>query len=202
MSFEETAALPRSARERLIARTHVALLRAVNVGGRNVLPMKDLTALCEQAGCRDVVTYIQSGNVAFRATAAVAQRLPAALARAIRAKAGFAVPVIVRDGAALAAVVKANPFLKAAGADPAALDMLHVGFLAAAPEAARVAGLDARRSPPDEFVVRGAEVYFRFPGGMGRSKLTAAYFDSKLATTITVRNWRTVGKLLELLRPP
>jgi uncharacterized protein (DUF1697 family) len=177
-------------------RTHVALLRAVNVGGRNGLPMKDLAALCEAAGCRDVVTYIQSGNVAFSASAAVAKKLPAALRRAIQAHAKIDVPVIVRDAAALAAVARENPLLE----DGAQLGELHVGFLADAPTAARVAALDPARSPPDVFVVRDREVYFRFPKGVGKSKLTVTYFDAKLATTITLRNWRTVGALLELLR--
>jgi uncharacterized protein (DUF1697 family) len=177
-------------------RTHVALLRAINVGGRNALPMKDLARLCEDAGCRDVVTYIQSGNVAFHAPAALAKKLPATLARAIEAHAKIAVPVIVRDAAALTAVARENPFLKA-GADPSEL---HVGFLADAPPAERVAALDPRRSPPDEFVVRGAEIYFRFPRGVGRSKLSVTYFDGKLATTTTLRNWRTLGALLDLLK--
>jgi uncharacterized protein (DUF1697 family) len=176
-------------------RTHVALLRAINVGGRNALPMKDLATLCEAEGCRDVVTYIQSGNVAFNATAAVAKKLPAALQRSIAERAKIDVPVIVRDAAALAAIVRGNPYLKT-GADP---DELHVGFLASAPPAALVSALDPRRSPPDEFVVRGGEVYFRFPKGVGKSRLTVTYFDAKLATTITLRNWRTLGALMELL---
>jgi uncharacterized protein (DUF1697 family) len=176
-------------------RTHVALLRAINVGGRNALPMKDLAALCEAAGCRDVVTYIQSGNVAFGATAALAKKLPAALEAAIRARAGIDVPVIVRDAAALAAVACGNPFL-AEGVDAAEL---HVGFLAATPTAARIAALDGQRSPPDAFVVRGREIFFRFPKGVGKTKLTVTYFDAKLATTITLRNWRTLGALLELV---
>jgi uncharacterized protein (DUF1697 family) len=176
-------------------RTHVALLRAINVGGRNALPMKDLAVLCEAEGCRDVVTYIQSGNVAFTATSAVAKKLPAALQRAIASHAQLDVPVIVRDAAALAAIARGNPFLKA-GVDP---NELHVGFLADAPAPARIAALDSNRSPGDEFVVNGAEVYFRFPKGVGRSKLTVTYFDAKLATTITLRNWRTLGALMELL---
>ena len=176
-------------------RTHVALLRAINVGGRNALPMKDLAALCEAAGCRDVMTYIQSGNVAFGATAALAKKLPAALEAAIRKRAGIDVPVIVRDAAALAAVARDNPFL-AEGVDAAEL---HVGFLAATPTAAQIAALDARRSPPDAFVVRGGEVYFRFPRGAGKTKLTVTYFDAKLATTITLRNLRTLQALRELL---
>jgi uncharacterized protein (DUF1697 family) len=176
-------------------RTHVALLRAINVGAGRALPMKDLAAMCEGAGCRDVVTYIQSGNVAFGATAAVAKKLPEALRAAIQRRIKLDVPVVVRDAAALAAVARENPFL-CPGVDPGEL---HVGFLADAPSAARIAALDPARSPPDEFLVRGREVFFRFPKGVGRSKLTVTYFDSKLATTITLRNWRTVGALLELL---
>jgi uncharacterized protein (DUF1697 family) len=177
-------------------RTHVALLRAINVGGRNALPMADLARLVAEAGCRDVVTYIQSGNIAFNATTAVAKKLPEALRAAIAAHARLDVPVIVRDAAALMAIARDNPFVRS-GVDPGEL---HVGFLADAPTADRVAALDERRSPPDEFIVRGAEIYFRFPKGVGRSKLTVAYFDGKLATTTTLRNWRTVGALLDLLK--
>src|SRR4051812_8163031 len=134
----------------MAARTHVALLRAINVGGRNSLPMKDLRELCEAAGCKDVVTYIQSGNVAFGASAALAKKLPAALEKAILVRAGIRVPVIVRAAADLTAAARAHPFLKA-GVDTTEL---HVGFLADAPTAERIALLDPRRSPPDEFVVR------------------------------------------------
>jgi uncharacterized protein (DUF1697 family) len=176
------------------ARTHVALLRAINVGGRNSLPMKDLVKLCEAAGCRDVATYIQSGNVVFGASAALAKKLPTALETAIRSHAGIGVPVILREAAALRAIARANPFLNA-GADPGEL---HVGFLARAPAPAQIAALDPRRSPPDDFVVVGSEVYFRFPKGVGPSKLSVTYFDAKLGTTITLRNWRTLQKLIEL----
>jgi len=75
---------------------------------------------------------------------------------------------------------------------------LHLGFLADVPHASRVAALDPERSPPDRFHVRGREIYFHLPTGIGKRKLTSAYFDSKLATTLTVRNWRTVLTLLEM----
>jgi uncharacterized protein (DUF1697 family) len=71
-------------------------------------------------------------------------------------------------------------------------------FLADAPARAAVAGLDSRRSPPDEFAVVGREIYLRLPHGVARTKLTNAWFDSRLATTSTMRNWRTVLKLVEL----
>jgi uncharacterized protein (DUF1697 family) len=173
---------------------YVALMRGVNVGGKNRLPMKDLAAIFAGAGCADVVTYIQSGNVVFRATDACAARVPAAVAKAVADRFAFRSPVVMRSAAELRAVARGNPYRKA-GAD---VDALHVLFLADCPAAARVAELDPHRSPPDEFQVRGREVYLRCPNGVGRSKLTVGYFDSKLSTTSTLRNWRTVLKLVEM----
>ena len=90
--------------------------------------------------------------------------------------------------------MRANPYVEA-GAE---MDRLHVVFLADAPDEGQVEGLDPDRSPPDEFVVRGREVYLHCPDGMARSKLTNAWFDSQLSTVSTMRNWKTVSKLLEL----
>jgi uncharacterized protein (DUF1697 family) len=82
----------------------------------------------------------------------------------------------------------------------AVLESLHVLFLADLPEASRVAVLDPERSPGDEYIVRGREIYLRLTTGAANTKLTNAYFDSKLATVSTGRNWRTVTKLLELMK--
>lgn len=175
---------------------YVALLRGINVGGKNKLPMKELTSLFDAAGCESVATYIQSGNVVFEATEACAKRVPEKVAQAITKRFGFSSPVVVRTAAELSGVARANPFLKA-GADEGTL---HLMFLADAPTAERVAALDPKRSPPDEFVVKGRDIYVRCPNGVARSKLTNAYFDAKLATTSTMRNWRTVLKLVEMSR--
>lgn len=175
-------------------RVHVALLRGINVGGKNKLPMKDLRGLFEELGCTDVVTYIQSGNVVYAAPAALAKRIPEAAAEAIAGEFGLAVPVVTRSAAELHRVAERNPFLDS-GADPATL---HVAFLAGKPAARRMAALDPGRSPPDEYLVQGSEIYLRCPNGVARSKLTNAYFDTALATTSTARNWRTVLKLVEL----
>ena len=72
-------------------------------------------------------------------------------------------------------------------------------FLADRPRLQAIARLDAERSPGDKFVVCGPDVYLHMPNGMGRTKLTNAYFDSKLSTVSTARNWRTVTKLLQLM---
>jgi uncharacterized protein (DUF1697 family) len=128
-----------------VGKDHVALLRGINVGGKNLLPMKLLVRLFESCGCRAVETYIQSWNVIFEASAEVARRLSKAVSQAILKESRLTVPVIIRPVGELAAVVSAQPFRKT-GADPKAL---HVAFLADEPSAAQLAALDSRRSPPD-----------------------------------------------------
>lgn len=158
--------------------------------------MKDLAAMFTAAGCRDVRTYIQSGNVVFGATPSLAKRVPKLVEAAVAAKFGFEAPVIVRSAEELESVVRHNPFLKRGG-DPSSL---HVAFLADVPTAAAVASLDPNRSAPDEFVVRGGVIYLWLPAGTAKSKLTNQYFDSKLKTVSSGRNWRTVMTLLEMTR--
>ena len=175
--------------------THVALLRGINVGGKNILPMKDLAAMFVAAGCADVRTYIQSGNVVFSAPARVVRKLPDQITRAIEKRFGYRIPVIVRTSDELARAIRDNPFLSP-GADE---KPLNIYFLADAPAAAAIAGLDPNRSTPDAFHVRGREIYLHLPNGMARTKLTNAYFDSKLSTISTARNWATVQKLLEMM---
>lgn len=172
----------------------VALLRGINVGGKNKLPMSALVELCEQSGCRDVRTYIQSGNVVFQASPAARKRLPTALAAAITERFGYQVPVVVRSAAELSEVAKRHP-LHDRRADP---KTLHVAFLAAKPTAVQAAALDPNRSPPDRFLLQGRDLYLCCPNGMARTKLTNAYLDRTLGTVSTVRNWNTVLTLAEL----
>ena len=175
---------------------YLALLRGVNVGGKNKLPMKDLADIFVKAGCSEVRTFIQSGNVLFNAPAQVAKRIAATVPGQIEKRFGHRPPLVVRTAEQLAAVADNNPFLQAGAAE----DMVHVMFLASAPDAARVKGLDPLRSSPDAFAVRGAEVYLHLPNGVAKTKLTNAYFDSRLATISTGRNWRTVLTLLEMMQ--
>lgn len=174
--------------------TYVALLRGINVGGKNKLPMADLVAIFAAAGCRDVRTYIQSGNVVFVANATTAKRVSAVVSNRIADDFELNVPVVTRSAAELSKAARSNPFLKQ-GVDPV---YLHVAFLAETPARSDVTKLDPNRSPGDTFDVRGREVYLHLPNGVARTKLTTAYFDSALGTVSTVRNWRTVLKLLEM----
>jgi uncharacterized protein (DUF1697 family) len=177
------------------ASTFVALLRGINVGGKNTLPMKDLIGMFAAAGCKDVRTYLQSGNVIFNATRRVVDRLPDRIAARIEKEFGYRTPVVIRTLEQLAEVATKNPFL----AEGAAENSLHVLFLADAPSPSRIATLDPDRSSPDAFLVRGREVFLHLPNGMARTKLTNAYFDAKLATTSTGRNWRTVTMILGIM---
>ena len=177
--------------------THVALLRGINVGGRNRLPMKDLTTIFNDAGCADVTTYIQSGNVIFQASDELAARIPVLITDSIASRFDLRVPVVTRSAAELNQVVTNNPFLDI----ESDFTKLHVAFLADHPCSAESASLDPERSPPDTFQMRGREIYLHLPNGAARTKLTNAYFDSKLGTTSTARNWKTVLKLNELAGP-
>ena len=176
---------------------YAALLRGVNVGGKNKLPMKDLAAMFVAAGCRDVVTYIQSGNVVFSARAAILKKLPTTISQSITDAFGHRVPVVIRSHEELAAVIRENPFLKAGEPEIT----LYVAFLAHLPAAEAVAKLDPQRSPPDRYTVLGREIHMHLPSGIGNSKLTNAWMDSKLSTISTARNWATVLKLHEMTKP-
>jgi uncharacterized protein (DUF1697 family) len=170
--------------------SYVALLRGVNVGGHNRVPMPALRATCESIGCTEVATYIQSGNVILTSSLA-AEKLRTELESAIAEQIGVTTAVMVRTHAELADVVSGNPF---PDADPG---HLHVAFLAEVPAAAQAEALAGLEQPPEELALRGTELYFRLPNGIGRAKLPALA-GRKLKVGATVRNWRTVLKLTEM----
>ncbi len=172
---------------------HVALLRGINVGGKAKLPMRDLVAIFAGCGASAVETYIQSGNVVF--AAAQPEAVVAAVTLEIAKLYGYPGRIVLRSADEFAQAHQANPFVRA-GAAP---ETLHIYFLADLPAAQAVAGLDAGRSPGDSFAVVGREVYLHLPQGMARTKLTNSYFDTKLKTVSTARNWNTVTKLAELM---
>jgi uncharacterized protein (DUF1697 family) len=167
--------------------TTIALLRAVNVGGRT-LPMADLRELVASLGFSDVRTYIQSGNVLFSSSRAPE---PTVLEAAIEQRFGLVVDVILRSRAQLERALDQDPF---PAADRA---RVYVGFMASKPGAAVVKGIDADAFSPEAFAIVGAELYLHLPKGMGRTKLPD-YVLRRLKIPTTLRNWNTVTKLVEL----
>ena len=172
----------------------LALLRGVNVGGKAKLPMRELAEIFSAAGAQDVQTYIQSGNVTFRA-----QDSPSVtklVTDAIKLRYGYPGRIVLLTREELEKIVDQNPFVRAG----VPVQMLNVYLLADQPTSAAVKLLDPERSSPDTFVVRGRAIYLHVPNGMARTKLTNTYFDAKLQTTSTARNWRTTTELLERMR--
>ena len=168
----------------------VALLRAVNLGARNKVPMAELRALLEEAGYGGVRTYIASGNVLLDGPAKRAV-LASALERLVADSFGVTTTAILRKPRQLAAIVDAHPF----GDD--ASDT-HVAFLASRPTKVAAARLDGVDSGADGAVLTGSDLYLRLPRGVQGSRLSAARLESLLGVPATMRNWRTVVALAEL----
>jgi uncharacterized protein (DUF1697 family) len=154
-----------------------------------MIAMGDLRDMVVAAGGRNVVTYIQSGNVVFDHASRATAKLAAALEKQIAKATGFDVAVVLRTAAEWAQVIDRNPF------STADADHLHVSFLAAPPSAL---ALDVRAFATETFATVEREVYMMLPNGLGRSKLAGALVKQKSMAAATTRNWRTVLKLHEL----
>ena len=184
--------------------THVALLRGINLAGRNKVAMAELRALVGELGHADVVTYIQSGNVLFTAPAGADCAAAAqAMTEAIAARLGVTAPVVVLTREELGEIHAANPF-----PDEPDLRRVHAVVLSEPPGAELTAKLDAAiaqsaaKGAPDAAVTVGRTLYLHTPAGYGRSDLAAAALrivsSPKAGVTGTARNWATMTKLLEL----
>lgn len=175
--------------------TWVALLRGINVGGNNPLPMADLTAVLQGLGLSDVRTYIQSGNAVFRGPKAAGPALAERISEAIAARQGFRPDILVLSGEELEQAAAANPFPEAE-AEPKAL---HLFFLAQAPLTPDLAALNGCKADSERFALRESVFYLHAPDGIGRSKL-AARVERCLGVATTARNWRSVAKILDMAR--
>jgi uncharacterized protein (DUF1697 family) len=169
----------------------VALLRGINVGRAHQLGMPRLTELLTGRGYGNVRTHLRSGNVVLDSDLSEAE-LAADLSGAIEQEFGFDVPVVVRTGAEVAAVVAGDPFATVA-TDPA---RYLVTFLPEPPAAAAVDALPPADS--GEYLVRGRELYLWLPDGIANTPLAAWKWDRLLGVAGTGRNWNTVRKLAEL----
>ena len=170
----------------------LALLRAVNVGGSGPLPMADLRAHLAAAGFDEVSTLIASGNVLLTSDLA-GPALEARLEAELQARFGLATNVMVRDLAAWTRLVDDNPLPQAAAAEPAGFACM---VLKSAPAPGGWERLQAEApSGPEVMRLLGRRLYVHYAGGMGRSKLTAAFIERRLSTRGTARNWNTVLKL-------
>jgi uncharacterized protein (DUF1697 family) len=173
---------------------NVALLRGVNVGGNNMVPMASLRELMQELGYEGVRTHLQSGNVVFAAPGTPPERTAQEIEGQLAQRLGLNVRVLVRTGEELARVVSENP-LPEAVSEPA---RLLVNFLSATPDPELLRALDPADFEPDLFGVGEREIYVWCPEGVRATKLSYAFWEKRLGVTATARNWNTVTRLLGL----
>jgi len=182
------------AREEAEMTRHALLLRGVNVGTKNSLPMAELRAMLTNLGCTEVQTYVQSGNAVF-GTKLSESALTKAIEHALEAYMGRPIATTLRTFDAMKAIVDGNPFASVA-TKPA---YLCVTFLSHAPTKVEVAPLHAQNWRQELFKVVGKEIYTWYPNGQGRSPLASALGKLPLRGAVTTRNWNTVQRLVEML---
>ena len=175
--------------------TWIVLLRGINVGGKNILPMNGLVRDLQSLNLENVKTYIQSGNAVFRSSRKVSATLGAKIATKIENRHGFRPRVLILSADQLEDAIESNPFPDAE-AEP---KTLHLFFLAWAPAAPDIESLTEAKSPSERFHLTDHVFYLHAPDGIGRSKL-AANAEKFLGVAITARNWRTVQKLWEMAK--
>jgi uncharacterized protein (DUF1697 family) len=175
----------------------VSLFRGINVGGHQTIRMEELRDLHESLGLKNVVTYIQSGNVVFTGAEADVARLRRLIEDGFEQKFGFHVEVIVRTSAELRAIIDKNPFQNQESKESKWIVVL---FLAARPDDTAQEDLLKTYLGPEEIFIIGKEVHIYYPNGIGRSKLSHSFLEKKLKTFGTARNWNTILKLQELIQ--
>ena len=171
----------------------IALLRAVNVGGRK-LPMLELRAICAALGWTEVETYIQSGNILFAASGQAAE-LETSLETAVQQRFGYWSDVIVRSAEQWRALLAANPIVSEAEAEP---NRVLAGLAKAGLQPGAAAALQAKAVAGERIEQAGEALWFHYPAGVGTSKLTPSLIDRCAGSPVTARNWRTMLKLGEM----
>ena len=175
----------------------VALFRGINVGGNRIVPMKELKRLHEDLGFKDVVTYIQSGNVVFSSDETDASQIASQIEESFAQKFGFRSQVIVRTTAELEEAITNNPFQNQPEKES---NRVLVLFMATHPESSALEDLKKSYNGPEEMYLIGQELFVYYSDGMGRSKLTLPLIEKKLKTAGTGRNWNTVLRLKEMMQ--
>ena len=173
----------------------VSMLRGVNLGPHRRMKMDALREVYESLGLTDVQTYVQSGNVVFRARERDLPKLAKRIEAAIEKKFGFRSDVILRTTAELRGIIARNPFATRTDVEP---NKYLVTFLASDPGQELREKVLAIKADPEELHFDGSEMYIYFPNGLARPKLSVPAIEKVLKITGTGRNWNSVLKLLEL----
>ena len=174
-------------------KTWIVLLRGINVGGNNIVRMKDLCTHLKNAGHTNVRSYIQSGNIAFESEETRAAHICNSVQNCIANNFGFSPQIMAFSAHKMRKIIKDNPY-------PEAVDKpknLHVCFLAKPAKNADIATLDAVKTAQEHYELTNSAVYMHLPEGIWSSKL-ATKLEKCIGVPMTVRNWRSTTKILAL----
>lgn len=174
--------------------TWISLLRGINVGGENIVPMKQLRELLEGIGCENVMTYIQSGNCVFRSSECDARTISSHIAKGMKKQFGFKPGVMTLSKEMLQTAIRENPYAKEGAAEPKSVHFYFLDEPATPPD---MDALDIIKKASEKFALAETVFYLFAPEGIGRSRL-AAQAEAKLGIAATGRNQRTVAKLAEM----
>ena len=170
---------------------YIAILRGINVSGQKIVNMAELRQLLSNVGLQNLETYIQSGNLVFKADQK-ADELAATIRERILNHFGFEVPTLVLPANEMDIVIQENPF------QDKDLSKVHVTFLSSQPNDQLIESLRPSPNPNESYLVKGKVIYVHCPDGYGRTKINNMFFEKKLKTTATTRNWKTCLKLWEM----
>ena len=175
--------------------TYIAMLRGINVSGHKPIKMEVLRVSFEALGFSDVSTYVQSGNVVFKASKTSATALTEKITKKLLDDFKYTIPVAVRTSKELDAVLKNNPFSKERGTNEGSL---YVTFLSIAAPKGAEGLLKPLATASEQIFVDGREVYLYCPNGYGTTKVSNTAIEKKLLVQATTRNWRTVNALAKM----
>ncbi|MFD2891480.1 DUF1697 domain-containing protein [Flavobacterium chuncheonense] len=178
-------------------KTHLALLRGINVSGHNMMKMDTLKSALENYGFKNVETYIQSGNVFVDTDETNAASVGFQIKQEIFKVFGYEVPVVVIGMSDLEACFANNAFLKASNVDT---KKLYVAFISKELSAGAMNDLKMSQVKPDEAQIDGNKIFIQYAIGAGKTRFDQKYIEKKLNVTATIRNWNTVTKLLEMYK--
>jgi uncharacterized protein (DUF1697 family) len=176
-------------------KTHLALLRGINVSGHNMIKMEVLKTLLEKAGFQNVQTYIQSGNVFVDSDEAHGASVGFKIKQEIFKELGLEVPVVVISKEDLEACLKNNPYLKEKDCDT---KKLYVAFISKELSNGALNDLKISQFKPDEAAIDSSRIFIKYAVGAGKTRLDQKYIEKKLNVVATIRNWNTVTTLLEM----
>lgn len=177
--------------------TYISMLRGINVSGKNMIRMADLTSLYQSLGFENVTTYLQSGNVVFDSDAPDTAELSARIVAEINRKMGYSIAVLVCTVDYVGELINANPFVSENEDDPT---KLLITFLKQPPSEERMNALKVPDGETAQLVWGKQAIFLYCPDGYGQTKLSNTFFERKLAVSATTRNWNTVRALYKMGR--